>query len=81
MPDFAVSAWWGLYAPSGTPPELVAKASADIAAALSQPDVKSWIEKQGGTVGGGTPQALGAFQAAETKKWRELIKTANIKAD
>ena len=81
LPDFAVSAWWGLYAPSGTPPELVAKASADIAAALSQPDVKSWIEKQGGTVGGGTPQALGAFQAAETKKWRELIKTANIKAD
>ena len=81
LPGFAISAWFGLYAPAGTPPELVAKVSADIAAALSQPDVKSWIETQGGTVGGGTPQALAFFQAAETKKWRDMIKSANIKAD
>lgn len=81
LPGFQVSAWWGLYAPAGTPPELVAKASADVAAALAQADVKTWVEKQGGTVGGGAPQALRAFQAAETKKWRDMIKSANIKAD
>ncbi|WP_326538590.1 Bug family tripartite tricarboxylate transporter substrate binding protein [Pseudorhodoferax sp.] len=81
LPGFAVSAWWGLYAPAGTPPEIVAKVSADVAAALAHPDLKSWVEKQGGTVGGGTPQALRAFQTAETVKWRDIIKAANIKAE
>ena len=81
LPAFSVAAWWGLHAPAGTPPEIIAKVSADVAAALAQPDVKAWIEQQGGTPGGGTPQALRAFQAAETQKWREMIKSANIKAD
>ena len=43
--------------------------------------MKAWVDKQGGMVGGGTPQALRAFQAAETTKWRDLIKSANIKAE
>ncbi|QJW83249.1 tripartite tricarboxylate transporter substrate binding protein [Ramlibacter terrae] len=81
IPGFAVSAWWGLYAPAGTPPDIIAKVSADVAAVLAQPENKSWVEKQAGTVGGGTPAQLGAFRAAETKKWRELIKSANIKAE
>ncbi|MBA2962021.1 MULTISPECIES: Bug family tripartite tricarboxylate transporter substrate binding protein [Ramlibacter] len=81
LPGFAVNAWWGLYAPAGVPGELVAKISADVAAALAQPDVKAWIEQQGGVAGGGTPQALRAFQAAETQKWRDLVKAANIQPD
>lgn len=81
LPGFAVDAWWGLYAPAGAPSDVLAKVSADVAAALAQPDVKSWIEQQGGVPGGGTPQALAAFQAAETIKWRDLVKAANIKPD
>ena len=81
LPGFAVNAWWGLYAPAGVPNELVSKISADVAAALAQPDVKTWIEQQGGVPGGDTPQALRTFQAAETKKWRELVRAANIKPD
>lgn len=78
LKGFSVNAWWGIYVPSGTPPELVAKLNADITAALKKPDTVKWIKDQGGTVGGGTPQALRAHQAAETKKWSELIKKANI---
>lgn len=81
LPGFAVNAWWGLYAPAAVPGELVAKISADVSAALAQPDVKAWIEQQGGVPGGGTPQSLRAFQAAETQKWRDLVKAANIKPD
>lgn len=81
LAGFQVSAWWGLYAPAGTPPDIVAKVSADVAAALAQPDVKEWIEKQGGVVGGGAPAVLRDFQAAETRKWRDMIKSANIKAE
>lgn len=78
---FAVSAWWGMYAPAGAPPDLVARISADVSAALAQPDVKAWIEQQGGIPGGGSPQALRTYQLEETQKWRTMIRSANIKAE
>ena len=81
LQGFAVSAWWGLHAPAGTPADVVNKVSADVAAALSQPDVTAWVERQGGSVGGGSPQALRAHQEAETRKWQDMITAANIKAD
>lgn len=81
LKGFSVYAWWGLHAPAGTPAAIVNKVSADVAATLAQPDVKGWIEKQAGTVGGGTPQALRDFQAAEALKWRDMIKSAGIKAE
>lgn len=81
LKGFAVSAWWGLYAPAGLPAELVTRISADVSATLAQSDVKEWLERQGGVAGGGTPQALRAFQLAETRKWREVVKAAGIKAE
>lgn len=81
LPGFSVTAWFGLYAPAGTPADIVTKLNTDLVAVLAQPDVKGWVEKQGGIAGGGTPQALRAFQAAETQKWREMIRAANIKAE
>lgn len=55
--------------------------NADVAAALSNPEVKSWIENHGGVPGGGTPRALAEFQAAETVKWREVVRKAGIKPE
>jgi tripartite-type tricarboxylate transporter receptor subunit TctC len=81
LPGFDVSAWWGLYVPAGTPAAITQKIQADLVAALRHPETKAWIEKQGGQVGGGTAQELAAFQANETKRWREIIKAANIKPE
>lgn len=81
LKGFEVSAWWGLYAPAGTPANVVDQISADVGAALRHPDIQNWVEKQTGTIGGGTPQALRQHQAEETTKWRELIKRAGIKAE
>jgi tripartite-type tricarboxylate transporter receptor subunit TctC len=81
MKGFEVSAWWGLYAPAGTPADVVARISADVGKALREPEIKEWVEKQAGTIGGGTPQSLRAHQAAETTKWRQMIKSAGIKAE
>nr|WP_186329826.1 tripartite tricarboxylate transporter substrate binding protein [Variovorax boronicumulans] len=81
LPGFEVSAWWGLYAPAGTPPAILAKVSADVTAALASPEIKGWIEKQGGQAGSGGPQALREFQAAETRKWRDIVKNAQIKME
>ncbi|MFM7532154.1 MAG: Bug family tripartite tricarboxylate transporter substrate binding protein [Rubrivivax sp.] len=81
LPGFAVTAWFGMYAPAGTPADILAKLNADAVSVLARPDVKGWIEQQGGVVGGGTARALADHQAAETRKWRELIRSANIKPD
>jgi len=81
LKGFAVNAWWGIYVSAGTPAGIVAKLNTDIVAALKQPEIQRWITDQGGTVGGGSPDDLRAYQAAETTKWRALIKKANIKAD
>lgn len=81
LKGFSVNAWWGLYAPAGTPNEIVAKVSADVAKVLAMPEVKSWIEQRAGTPGGGTPAHLAGFQAAETSKWQSTIQRANIKAN
>ncbi|NYT25284.1 tripartite tricarboxylate transporter substrate binding protein [Alcaligenaceae bacterium] len=78
LPDFAISAWWGFYAPAGTSPEIVKKVSEDINAIIAEPEVQAWIIERMGTPGGGTPEELAAFQASETKKWAEVIKNADI---
>lgn len=81
VPGYQVTSWYAMYVPAGTPQAVIARLNADIAKALALPDVKAWMVAQGGVAGGGTPEELAAFQAAETVKWRNLIKTANIKAE
>ncbi len=79
VPGYEVTAWYAMYVPTGTPAAIIARLNADIAKVLAMPEVKTWIEAQAGAGGGGSPEALAEFQAAETVKWRTLIKAANIK--
>lgn len=79
VPGYEVTAWYAMYVPAGTPAAIIARLNTDIAKALALPEVKTWIGAQAGVGGGGSPEALAAFQAAETVKWRNLIKAADIK--
>jgi len=79
VPGYEVTSWYAMYVPAGTPAAIIARLNADIAKALALPEVKTWIEAQAGVGGGGSPEALAGFQAAETVKWRNLIKAADIK--
>ena len=79
VPGYEVTSWYAMYVPVGTPAAIIARLNADIAKVLAMPEVKTWIEAQAGSAGGGSPEALAEFQAAETVKWRTLIKAANIK--
>ncbi|MEI2417670.1 tripartite tricarboxylate transporter substrate binding protein [Orrella sp. JC864] len=80
LQGFEVNAWWGVYAPAGTPAELLARLNADIVQALQQPAISGWIREQGGQVGGGTPQDLREHQRQEASRWAALIEKAGIKA-
>jgi tripartite-type tricarboxylate transporter receptor subunit TctC len=81
LKDFEASSWAALYAPGGTPDEIVQRLSAEVDAALQRPAVAQRIRELGGQPVGGAPERLAAFQAAERVKWARVIKAAGIKAD
>ena len=84
LPGFYFSRWHALWAPHGTPREVVAKLNAAVAAALADPGVRAKLADLGQDIfprEQQTPEALAAFHRTEIEKWWPLIKAANIKAE
>jgi tripartite-type tricarboxylate transporter receptor subunit TctC len=84
LPGFYASIWFGLWAPKGTPKDIIARLNTATVSALADPNVKDRLAKLGQTVSARdmqTPEALGKFQKAEAAKWWPVIKDANIKVD
>jgi tripartite-type tricarboxylate transporter receptor subunit TctC len=77
-PDYEALAWFGVVAPAATPREVVAKLSADIAAALKSPDVSEKLAAQGAEVAGTTAEEFGQFLAREHVRWSEAVRAANV---
>ena len=84
LPRFYISIWSGMWAPKGTPKDVVAKLNAAVVDALSHPTVRQQLADLGQEVplrDQQAPEALRAFQKAEIEKWWPIIKAANIKAE
>ena len=84
LPAFYVSSWSGLWAPKGTPKEVVAKLNSAVATGLADAAVRSRFADNGMQVfppEQQTPEALRAHQKAEIEKWWPIIKEAGIKAE
>jgi tripartite-type tricarboxylate transporter receptor subunit TctC len=79
--DLEVDTWYGVFAPAGTPPAVVARVNADLNALLRQPEVRDLFAKQGLTPAGGTPQRFGELVQKELARWTRVVKAAGIKAD
>ena len=79
LPGYVVLQWNGFFAPAGTPRAIVGKLNAIIDRALMQSDMRDRLAGDGAEVGGGTPERLGAFVAAEYAKWGNVIKAADIR--
>jgi tripartite-type tricarboxylate transporter receptor subunit TctC len=83
LPALTYSPWFGLFAPKGTPKDIIGKLNAAVVEALADPAVQSRLvdfglgliprEQQ-------TPEALGALQKAHAEKWWPVIKELGIKA-
>jgi tripartite-type tricarboxylate transporter receptor subunit TctC len=78
LPDLLASAWFAIVAPPGAPDAIVEKINADASAALKQPDVRTKFLEQGAEPVGQDPASTAAFIKDEERRWRAVIKSANV---
>ena len=78
VPGYEVVQWSGIFAPSGTPREIVGKLNGQINEILKLPDVRERFAKLGVDPAGGTPLQFGAFTVAEVRKWAKVIDESGI---
>jgi tripartite-type tricarboxylate transporter receptor subunit TctC len=84
LPGIHISGWFALFAPKGTPTEVVTKLNTAVVEALADPTVRARLANLGQEIfprEQQTPQALAAYHKAEIEKWWPIIKAANIKAE
>jgi tripartite-type tricarboxylate transporter receptor subunit TctC len=84
LPALSYSGWYGLFAPKGTPRDIISKLNGAAVEALADPAVRSRLVDLGCEVfprEQQTPEALGALVQADAKKWWPIIKELGIKAE
>jgi len=81
LAGFQVIAWNALYAPKGTPKEIIQILNAEVNKILAQPESRAKLKDLGFDVGGGTPEQLAEFGRSERRNWGPLIAGAGIKAE
>jgi tripartite-type tricarboxylate transporter receptor subunit TctC len=84
LPGFYVTSWQAIWAPKGTPREIINTLNAAVADALADPGVRARLADLGQEIFAlrqQTPEALGDFHKAEIEKWWPIIKAANIKPE
>jgi tripartite-type tricarboxylate transporter receptor subunit TctC len=81
LKDVDVSIWLGLFAPAGTPPEVVARINAEVNRVLQLPDVREKLGGQAIAPAGGTSEAFAAFVRDDYARWGRTVKDAAIKAE
>jgi tripartite-type tricarboxylate transporter receptor subunit TctC len=80
-PRVAVSLWYGVLAPAGTPRPVVERLNREFTKALQSPDVREKLTAQGAEPSPGTPEAFASFMAQEMAKWAPVVKQAGVKVD
>jgi tripartite-type tricarboxylate transporter receptor subunit TctC len=84
LPGFFASLWYGLWVPKDTPKDIVAKLNATMMQVLADPSVQKRLEElgiQSTPPAQQSPEALRAFQKAETERWWPIIRASNIKVE
>ena len=76
-----ISNWFGVFAPAGTPAEVVQKLNREVNAALKSQDVIERFEKAGAEPRGGTPEQFAKVYRDENEGWKAVIKRAGIKVE
>lgn len=78
LKGFDVSNWFGIYAPRGTPGDIIAKVNTAFNQALQEPDMQKRLATLGATPTGSTPEQMSQMVAADTAKWTKVIRDRKI---
>ena len=79
LPAFDRYTWFGMFAPAGTPPEIVRRLQTEVAASLKAPDLRERFDAVGAEPVGSTPEQFVERIRSDTVKWAEVIKAGNVK--
>jgi tripartite-type tricarboxylate transporter receptor subunit TctC len=81
VPGYSVDSWYGVYAPAGTPAEVIAKINGAAKKAVQADDFKKKVESEGLVISAGAPSELDAYVRAEEARWRKIVKENNLKPE
>jgi tripartite-type tricarboxylate transporter receptor subunit TctC len=82
LAGYEAVSWFGLFAPAGTPPEVVAKINGEIRRTFADPEFrKSFLDRQYFESIAGSPEQLADYLKSEERKWSKVIRDAKVKAE
>jgi tripartite-type tricarboxylate transporter receptor subunit TctC len=81
LPGYDVATWYGIFAPKGTPKDIVDKMAAEMRKALNEPDIKNNWNGLGAETPNLWGDAFGRFVSAEVKRWADVVKKSGAKLD
>lgn len=79
LPGFEIESWFGIVAPKGTPPAIVARLNAAVNKFLQEADMKNKLESMGMAPSGGMPEDVDKRIHGDYQRWAKVVKEANIK--
>jgi tripartite-type tricarboxylate transporter receptor subunit TctC len=81
LPGYEASSWFGMFAPAGTPKEIVTRLNQTLTKALATPEVRERLLSQGAEPVGNTPEQFADYVKAEISKWEKVVKASGAKVD
>lgn len=81
LPGFEVTNWIGIFAPAGTPRDIVSKLNGEIVRIMQLPDIQARLAKEGVKSTPKTPVEFGAYVRSEIDKWAKVIKASGMRVD
>jgi tripartite-type tricarboxylate transporter receptor subunit TctC len=81
LPGFEVTAWYGVFAPAGTPPEALKRVAAEVSKAVAAADFRERLTNLGAAPVGSSPPVFETFLKAENARWAAAVKASGAKLD
>ena len=81
VPGYAAEAWYGLFAPARTPPEIIERLNKSVAKAVQSDAFRRLSVNEGLVMAAGSPEELGRYFLGEEERWRKVIRDAGIKIE
>jgi len=79
--EFDAPAWYGILAPTGTPPAIIEYLNEQVNQILDEPETHARLAQLGSVTAHSSPAEFGEFMRKESSRWRAVVKSANVSAD